>query len=249
MAKVTTQIHNDTLVVSINRPAAKNAIDRETAELLYRTFQNFDREDAYKVAVLQGLEGSFCSGADLKAIAAQNDQAPQLKLEGPAPLGVSRMRLSKPVIAAVEGYAVAGGLELALWCDLRVAAEDAVFGVFCRRFGVPLVDGGTLRLTRLIGQSRAMDMILTGRPVVGEEAFRMGLANRLVPRGHALKAALSLAAELSSFPQNCMRSDRLSVYEQWELNEQQALMNESQRGLEVIQSGETVTGAQQFKAK
>jgi enoyl-CoA hydratase len=167
-------------------------------------------------------------------------------VDGDAPLGVSRMLLGKPVIAAVEGYAVAGGLELALWCDLRVAAEDAVFGVYCRRWGVPLMDGGTVRLPRLIGHSHALDLILSGRGVSGQEALTMGLANRLAPRGEALRAAISLAADLARFPQECLRSDRLSSYEQWSLSTEDALHNETRRGLEVIRSGETLTGARRF---
>ncbi|MGI9571526.1 MAG: crotonase/enoyl-CoA hydratase family protein, partial [Desulfobulbia bacterium] len=193
-------------------------------------------------------DNTFCSGADLKSIAT-SDGAPTLNLEGHAPLGVSRMQLSKPVIAAVEGYAVAGGLELALWCDLRVAASDAIFGVYCRRFGVPLVDGGTVRLPRLIGQGHAMDMILTGRAVSGKEALSMGLVNRLTSKGKSLETALALAESLCHFPQTCMRSDRLSTLEQWAMSEQQALINESSRGLQVLQSGETLSGAKRFNEK
>jgi enoyl-CoA hydratase len=172
----------------------------------------------------------------------------RLDEDGDAPLGVSRMRLNKPVIAAVEGHAVAGGLELALWCDLRVAAEDAVFGVYCRRWGVPLVDGGTIRLPRLIGQSHALDLILTGRGVSGQEALMMGLANRIVPKGKALEAALALAADLARFPQGCLRSDRLSAYEQWDMNMDAALRNETRRGMQVLRSGETLEGARRFAA-
>jgi enoyl-CoA hydratase len=193
--------------------------------------------------VLTGAGGTFCAGADLKAIAVQGSR---LTEEGDGPMGPSRMLLSKPVIAAVEGHAVAGGLELASWCDLRVAARDAVFGVFCRRFGVPLVDLGTIRLARLIGLSHALDLILTGRGVSGEEALRMGLANRLVEHGAALDAALELAHSLAKLPQTCMRSDRLSAYEQWSLPMDQAMRNEFRRGMQVIQSGETVAGAARF---
>jgi enoyl-CoA hydratase/carnithine racemase len=196
------------------------------------------------VAVLTGAGGTFCAGADLKAIAAGEQR--RLTEDAPAPLGPTRLLLSKPVLAAVEGHAVAGGLELALWSDLRIAAVDAVFGVFCRRFGVPLLDLGTVRLPRLIGHSHAMDLILTGRGVQGEEALRMGLVNRLVPRGQALDAAIRLAHELAGFPQHCLRSDRLSAYEQWSLSYEEALRNELRRGVEVVESGETVTGATSF---
>ena len=191
----------------------------------------------------------FCAGADLTTLAdGQGERVPRVAEDGDAPLGVARLFLSKPVLAAVEGYAVAGGLELALWCDLRIAAEDAVFGVYCRRWGVPLVDGGTVRLPRLIGHSHAMDMILTGRGVSGQEALMMGLANRLVARGQALDAALTLARELARFPQLCMRSDRRSAYEQWSLPLQHALVNETRHGLEVLKSGESSAGARRFAA-
>lgn len=245
--KITTKtLSNHILLVSINRPEVKNAVDGETAELLHQAFTEFDQNDQLKVAILTGSGGVFCAGADLKTIATDPAKAPKLQEEGMAPLGVSRLRLSKPVIAAVEGYAVAGGLELAIWCDLRVAAEDAVFGVYCRRFGVPLVDGGTVRLPRLIGQSHAMDLILTGRGVSGEEAKMMGLVNRMVPKGQALATAIQLAESLTAFPQLCMRSDRLSALEQWELDEEKALQNETKRGLNVLGSGETVAGAKRF---
>jgi len=196
--------------------------------------------------VLTGAGGVFCAGADLKAVASGN--GPRVEPDGDGPLGPTHLSLSKPVIAAVEGWAVAGGLELALWCDLRVAATDAIFGVFCRRWGVPLVDGGTVRLPRLIGQSHALDLILTGRGVSGEEARTMGLVNRLVPTGHALPAALALAHELAGLPQGCLRSDRASAYEQWDMTTLQALRNETRRGLEVIASGETRAGAERFAA-
>lgn len=244
--KVIIEIKQDICIVTINRPDVKNAIDQETANLLFKAFTDFDHNDELKVAILTGSKGTFCAGADLKTIAQDYDGAPQLQLEGQAPLGVSRLRLSKPVIAAIEGYAVAGGLELALWCDLRVAAEDAVFGVYCRRFGVPLVDGGTIRLPRLIGQSHAMDMILTGRAIQGEEAKQMGLANRLTQKGQVMSEAIALAQSLARFPQKCMRSDRLSVLEQWSLPENEALINETKRGLEVLNSGETLAGAKRF---
>lgn len=207
--------------VIINRPAARNAVNGPTAAALYSAFEQFDRDDAAAVAVLCGNGGTFCAGADLKAFGTAEANA--VHRTGPGPMGPSRMVLSKPVIAAVSGYAVAGGLELALWCDLRVAEEDAVFGVFCRRWGVPLIDGGTVRLPRLIGHSRAMDMILTGRAVAADEALAMGLTNRVVPKGRARQAAEALAAELAALPQQCLRSDRLSALHQWGLPESAAL--------------------------
>jgi len=246
MDKVITEIRGEILIVTINRPAVKNAIDGQAADLLYDAFVAYNKNENLKVAILTGTEGVFCSGADLKTIAKDFEGAPRLELDGRAPLGISRLRVSKPTIAAVEGYAVAGGLELALWCDLRVAAEDAIFGVYCRRFGVPLVDGGTVRLPRLIGQSHALDLILTGRGVSGEEAKSMGLINRSTAPGEALAKAITLAQQLCKFPQICMNSDRMSVYEQWELSEKEALINESKRGLTVLQSGETLKGAQDF---
>ena len=234
----------DIVVITINRPEVRNAVDAPTAEALVHAFREYDRDDRLSVAVLTGAAGTFCAGADLKAIAAGEQR--RLTEDAPAPLGPTRLLLSKPVLAAVEGHAVAGGLELALWCDLRVAAVDAVFGVFCRRFGVPLLDLGTVRLPRLIGHSHAMDLILTGRGVQGEEAFRMGLANRLVPKGQALETAVRLGHELAGLPQRCLRSDRLSAYEQWSLSYMDAMRNELRRGLEVIESGETITGANAF---
>jgi enoyl-CoA hydratase len=207
--------------VIINRPEARNAVNGPTASALYAAFDEFDRDDTASVAVLWGEGGTFCAGADLKAFGTSDANA--VHREGPGPMGPTRMVLSKPVIAAVSGYAVAGGLELAVWCDLRVAEEDAVFGVFCRRWGVPLIDGGTVRLPRLIGQSRAMDMILTGRGVKADEALAMGLANRVVPKGQARQAAEELAAQLAALPQQCMRSDRLSALHQWGLPEPQAI--------------------------
>jgi enoyl-CoA hydratase/carnithine racemase len=234
----------DVLIVTINRAEVRNAVDGPTAGELAEAFRSFDAEEHMKVAVLTGAGGTFCAGADLKAIAAGHGN--RMSEEGDGPMGPTRMLLSKPVIAAVEGHAVAGGLELALWCDLRVAARDAVFGVYCRRFGVPLVDLGTIRLPRLIGHSHAMDLILTGRGVSGEEALRMGLANRLVEPGQALDAAVKLATELAGLPQKCMRSDRLSAYEQWSLGCNDAMRNEFRRGMEVVESGETRQGAQRF---
>jgi enoyl-CoA hydratase len=244
MNTILTHRDQDVLIVTINRPEVRNAVDIATAEVLLRAFQEYNQDDGARIAILTGAGGSFCAGADLKAIAA--GQRRRLTEDGPGPLGPTRLLLSKPVLAAVEGHAVAGGLELALWCDLRIAAEDAVFGVFCRRFGVPLLDLGTVRLPRLIGHSHAMDLILTGRGVHGEEALRMGLANRLVPRGQALEAAVRLAHELAQFPQRCLRSDRLSAYEQWSLSYGDALRNELRRGREVIESGETAAGAASF---
>jgi len=230
--------------VTINRPDVRNAVDGPTAGELADAFRGFDADQRVKVAVLTGAGGTFCAGADLKAIAA--GQGNRMSEEGDGPMGPTRMLLSKPVIAAVEGHAVAGGLELALWCDLRVAARDAVFGVYCRRFGVPLVDLGTIRLPRLIGHSRALDMILTGRGVSGEEALRMGLANRIVESGGALDASIQLAMELARLPQVCMRSDRMSAYEQWSLGWVDATRNEFRHGMEVVESGETQHGAQRF---
>ena len=233
-------------VVTIDRPEARNAVDGPTAEALADAFRRFDADGQANVAVLRGAGGVFCAGADLKAVATQRGN--RVNEDGDGPLGCTRMLLSKPVIAAVEGFAVAGGLELALWCDLRVAAADAVFGVYCRRWGVPLVDGGTIRLPRLIGHSHALDLILTGRGVSGDEAFRMGLANRIVPKGGAFDAALALARELLAFPQLCMRSDRLSSYEQWSLDLGDALVNEYRLGITTIRSGETQAGAARFAA-
>jgi enoyl-CoA hydratase/carnithine racemase len=239
--------HNRTTVISITRPQVRNAVDGETAEELAAAFRSFDQDEDSDVAILYGEFGSFCAGADLKAVASESGSN-RLTPDGDGPMGPSRMVLSKPVIAAVAGHAVAGGLELACWCDLRVAERSAVFGVYCRRWGVPLIDGGTIRLPRLIGHSRAMDMILTGRAVDAEEAYSMGLANRLVEDGTALEEALKLAHELSRFPQRCMRSDRLSAHEQWGMSLQEALANEYERGLEVIASRETVEGATRFSS-
>lgn len=230
--------------MTINRPEARNAVNGPTAQALADAFRAFDSDHSASVAVLTGAGGTFSAGADLKAVA--SGQGNRLAKDGDGPMGPTRMLLSKPVIAAVEGYAVAGGLELALWCDLRVAARDALFGVFCRRFGVPLIDLGTIRLPRLIGHSHALDLILTGRGVSGEEALRMGLANRLVATGGALEAAIELARSLARLPQACLRSDRLSSYEQWSLAIGEAARNEFRRGLEVIESGETRSGAQRF---
>lgn len=231
-------------VVTIDRPDVRNAVDGPTADELARVFRAFDADDGLDVAVLTGAEGTFCAGADLKAIS--DGRGNKVRRDGDGPLGCTRMLLGKPVIAAVEGHAVAGGLELALWSDLRVAARDAVFGVYCRRWGVPLVDGGTIRLSRLIGHSRALDMILTGRGVSGEEAFGMGLANRLAEPGEALPTALALARDLVAFPQRCLRADRLSSYRQWGMDLDAALVQEYELGWAVIQSGETRDGATRF---
>lgn len=235
-----------TTIVTINRPSVRNAVDGPTAAALADAFRRFDADDGASVAILTGASGTFCAGADLKAVAAGGGN--RVRDHGDGPMGPTRLQLGKPVIAAVEGYAVAGGLELALWCDLRVAAQDAVFGVYCRRWGVPLVDGGTVRLPRLIGHSNAMDLILTGRGVSGDEARAMGLANRLSAPGRALDAALELAQELARFPQRCLRADRRSAIEQWDLEENQALRNETRLGIEVIRSGETQAGATRFAA-
>lgn len=244
---ILTERRGMTLLVTINRPHARNALDAPAAAALAQAFRAFDGDDTLAVAVLCGSAGTFCAGFDLKSVAGRGE-APRVSEEGDGPLGVTRMLLSKPVIAAVEGYAVAGGLEVALWCDLRVAAENAVFGVYNRRWGVPLVDGGTIRLPRLIGQSHALDLILTGRGVSGQEALTMGLTNRLTPPGEALAAALALADDLARFPRHGLRSDRLSVYEQWSLSWDDALKNETRRGLDVLDSGESVEGARRFAA-
>jgi enoyl-CoA hydratase len=244
MSNVLTERDQDVLIVTINRPEVRNAIDIATSKVLLEAFEEYERDDGASVAVLTGAGGTFCAGADLKAIA--SGQRRTLIEEGPGPLGPTRMLLSKPVLAAVEGHAVAGGFELALWCDLRIAAEDAVFGVFCRRFGVPLLDLGTVRLPRLIGHSHAMDLILTGRGVHGEEALRMGITNRLVPHGRALEVAAGLAHDLVRFPERCLRSDRLSAYEQWSLSYEEGWRNELRRGRAVIESGETAAGAASF---
>jgi enoyl-CoA hydratase len=233
-------------MVTICRPERRNAVDSATASALLEAFQAFDEDEDVSVAVLSGEGGTFCAGADLKALAA-GDRRP-VRDEGPGPMGPTRLVLSKPVIAAIEGHAVAGGLELALWCDLRVAARDAVLGVFCRRFGVPLVDGGTVRLPRLIGQSRALDLVLTGRAVEAPEAFAIGLVNRLVDPGQAVPAALALATELAELPQVCLRNDRRSLLAQWGSEEEQAMAREAQLGRATIDSGETAAGALRFAA-
>jgi len=241
-----TEIRGRTLVVTIDRPDRRNAVDGPTGAALHQTFLDFDADDAADVAVLTGAAGTFCAGADLKAVSEGTGNRVETDITKPSPLGCTRLLLSKPVIAAVEGHAVAGGLELALWCDLRVAATDAVFGVYCRRWGVPLVDGGTVRLPRLIGQSRALDLILTGRGVSGDEALAFGLANRLCEPGQALATALELAEALGAFPQLCLRADRLSSYEQWGMPLTDALANEIRHGMGPIRAGETLEGARRF---
>lgn len=233
--------------VVIDRPESRNAVDGPTANLLAKAFREFDADDSLSVAILQGNGGTFCAGADLKAVAS-GENMNRMQACGDGPMGPSRMRLSKPVIAAVEGHAVAGGLELALWCDLRVADPDAVFGVFCRRWGVPLVDGGTVRLPRLIGHSRAMDMILSGRPVGAAEGLHMGLVNRLAAPGEVASEALALAQQIAEFPQACMRADRASALSQWSLDEQSALAQEYAGGEAVVLSGETRQGAARFSS-
>jgi enoyl-CoA hydratase len=231
-------------VVAITRPERRNAVDSLCAEQLRQAFLEFDQDAGQSVAVLTGSQGTFCAGADLKAVA-EGDRRP-IPDGGPGPMGPTRLTLSKPVIAAVEGFAVAGGIELALWCDLRVAAEDAIFGVFCRRFGVPLCDLGTVRLPRMIGHGRAMDLILTGRAVEGPEALALGLVNRVVAPGAAEQAAVDLAGQLATLPQFCLRSDRMSTIEQWGLTEEEAAVNEARRGRAVVDSGETGEGARRF---
>ena len=231
--------------VILSRPERRNAVDRRTADALAEVFRVFEHDDEARVAVLFGEGGTFCAGADLKA-ASSGEGANRVTADGDGPMGPSRMQLSKPVIAAVAGHAVAGGLELALWCDLRVAETSAVFGVFCRRWGVPLVDGGTVRLPRTVGMGRALDMILTGRPVLADEASRIGLVDRVVPNGEARGAAEKLAREIAAFPQLCMRGDRRSAYDQWALDEEAALRREYELGIETIASGETREGATRF---
>jgi enoyl-CoA hydratase len=236
--------------VILDRPHVRNAVDRPTAEALANAFLTFERDPDARVAVLWGAGGTFCAGADLKGVAEGRGNRTRPPADDPlaadGPMGPTRMQLSKPVIAAVSGHAVAGGLELAAWCDLRVAEQDAVFGVFCRRWGVPLIDGGTIRLPRLIGQSHALDMILTGRPVGADEAYRMGLANRVVPKGEARAAAEALARDIARMPQLCLKNDRSSAYEQFGLPMREALANEFRRGMETLSSSEAREGAARF---
>lgn len=229
--------------VILDRPKVKNAVDRRTAKALGDAFEEFDADDEARAAVLWGAGGTFCAGADLKAFA--RGEGNRVEADGRGPMGPTRMALSKPVIAAVSGYAVAGGLELALWCDLRVAERDAVFGVFCRRWGVPLVDGGTVRLPRTVGMGRAMEMILTGRPVEADEALAMGLCNRVVDSGQARSEAEQWAEEIAGFPQRCLRSDRRSAYRQWGRSEREAMDEEFELGREAIEE-EARQGARRF---
>lgn len=245
MSVLVKQLQN-VVVISVDRPQHRNAVDASTAKSLADAFRSFDTDATLDVAILTGTNGHFCAGADLKAYAAGDRN--KVSIEGDGPMGPSRMRLSKPVIAAVEGFAVAGGCELALWCDLRVVSRTAVFGIFCRRFGVPLIDLGSIRLPRLIGHSRAMDLILTGREVRAQEAFEIGLANRLVGEGQALSAAVEVAQQIARFPQECLRNDRLSAIEQWGMEEDAAMRNEFARGAKTLASGESASGAKAFAA-
>jgi enoyl-CoA hydratase len=241
---ILTQRGGPVLIVTINRPLVRNAVDAATALALAKVFHEFEEDEDMSVAILTGTQGTFCAGADLREIADGSRRT--IQEDGDGPMGPTWMLLNKPVLAAVEGHAVAGGLELALWCDLRIAANNAVFGVFNRRFGVPLIDLGTVRLPRLIGHSRAVDMILTGRAVAADEAFQMGLINRLTEPGKALETALELARQIAAFPQQCLRADRMSAYQQWSLSWEDAQRNELRRGLEVLASGESRTGATKF---
>jgi enoyl-CoA hydratase/carnithine racemase len=235
--------------IVLDRPDRRNAIDRHTGRALAAAFRAFERDRAARVAVLWGANGTFCAGADLKAMrSGEAERVTRLSPDGDGPVGPTRMLLSKPVIAAVEGHAVAGGLELAAWCDMRVASEQAVFGVYCRRWGIPLMDGGTVRLPRLLGHSNALDLMLTGRGVSGEEALRIGLANRLVPAGQALAAAIELAHEIAAKPQAAMRSDRLSSYEQWSLRLEEALAGEYHHGMRTLQTGELLGGLESYES-
>jgi len=236
------------VVVTINRPEVRNAVDRPTAVALAAAFRDFEADPALRVAILTGAGEHFCAGADLKAVASDDEsRRHRLSPEGDGPMGPTRMQLDKPVIAAVDGYCVAGGLELAIWCDLRVASTRAEFGVFCRRFGVPLIDGGTVRLPRLIGMSRALDLILTGRAVAADEALQFGLANRVVPADALQSTAEALALQIAETPQTCMRGDRRSAYEQWNMREDEAIANEFRHGMTTFASGETSAGAMQFR--
>jgi enoyl-CoA hydratase len=236
--------HGAVAVVTIDRPPVRNAVDDPTRLALIDAFRRFDTDPKHSVAILTGAGGTFCAGADLKAFAA--GQAQPLAMNGDAPMGPTGMTLSKPVIAAIEGAAVAGGLELALWCDLRVAARDATLGVYCRRLGVPLIDLGTIRLPRLIGHSRAMDLILTGRGISGEEAERIGLVNRVAEPGGALTVAMAIAQDLARLPQTCLRNDRLSAIAQWDLDWESARANEFRLGMATVASGEAMAGAIRF---
>jgi enoyl-CoA hydratase len=240
-------IHTDQRIttITINRPDRRNAVDLPTAEALIAAFKAFDADADVDIAILTGAGGAFCAGADLQALAA-GERKPVEPDGDFAPMGPTRLRLSKPVIAAIEGHAVAGGMELALWCDLRVAGRSAVMGIFNRRFGVPLIDLGTIRLPRLIGKGRALDLVLTGRPVAAEEALAIGLITRVVDDGEALAGALTLARSLAAFPQTAMRNDRLSLLEQFDLDDAGAIANEIARGRQTIASGETLAGSTRF---
>lgn len=254
MTEVLVERNGPVTTVILNRPNVKNAVDRAAGDQLVDAFLEFERDENALVAVFCGAEGTFCAGADLKAVASGkgNRSVPPAtgadfsRLAADGPMGPSRMILNKPVIGAISGHAVAGGLELALWCDMRVVEEDAIMGVFCRRWGVPLIDGGTIRLPRLIGHARAMDLILTGRPVNAQEALAIGLANRAAPKGKGREEAERLALEISRFPQLCLRHDRMSAYEQWDLPYDHALANEFEHGRKVLASGETLKGAARF---
>lgn len=247
-ASVRVDTDGPVLVVTIDRPEVRNAVDRDAADRLSAAFDAFDRDESLSVAVLAGAGGTFCAGADLKGLSEGRGNRVESDMALDGPMGPTRMDLSKPVIAAIEGFAVAGGLELAVWCDLRVAARDATLGVYCRRWGVPLVDGGTVRLPRLVGHGRAMDLILTGRGVGADEAREMGLVDRVVPPGEAVRAAVALAHELAMLPQRCLRSDRRSAIDQWSLAGDEAMANETVLGLATIRSGETLEGASRFAA-
>jgi enoyl-CoA hydratase/carnithine racemase len=234
-------------VITIDRPEVANAIDRPTADALAGAFRRFESDALLNVAVLTGANGTFCAGADLKAMRdPSGERVTRVLPDGDGPVGPTRMMLGKPVIAAIEGHAVAGGLELAAWCDLRVAATDAVFGVYCRRWGIPLMDGGTFRLARLIGMSHALDLILTGRGVSGEEARMMGLANRLVAPGTALEQARTLAAQIASWPPAALRSDRLACYEQWSMAIPAAISNEYEHGMATVGTGQMLGGLERY---
>jgi enoyl-CoA hydratase len=233
-------------IVTLDRPAQRNAVDGPTAAALAAAFRRFEADESLHVAVLTGAGGTFCAGADLKALGSERSN--RVALDGDGPMGPTRLLLQKPVLAAVEGHAVAGGLELAMWCDLRVAARDAVFGVYCRRWGVPLIDGGTVRLPRLIGQSRALDLILTGRPVPADEAERIGLCNRVVAPGQALGAAIALAQQLAALPQRCLRLDRRNALATWELGEEDALRAEIRTSAGLLREPEIAAGVARFVA-
>ncbi|MEI2651959.1 MAG: crotonase/enoyl-CoA hydratase family protein [Microthrixaceae bacterium] len=248
MSEVRVETDGPIMIVTIDRPDVRNAVNRPAADRLVDAFGSFDADDSLSVAILTGAGGTFCSGADLKAVASGTGNRIEADIDLDGPMGPTRMDLSKPVIAAIEGHAVAGGLELAVWCDLRVAASDATLGVYCRRWGVPLVDGGTVRLPRLVGHGRAMDLILTGRGVGADEAHRIGLVDRVVAPGTALAAAVDLAHQLAALPQTCLRSDRRSAIDQWSLDSRDALAHETDLGLATVRSGETREGAARFAA-